>query len=94
MQIEIAELAPPPYRRKPHPIVGTNSYHRVEIGSEGGAEYRVTFEDTINPGDVSLLTTHMEGLTGTGAALVAREVSAQFVLDFSLVVMLFLVFLF
>lgn len=48
----------------------------MSIGSEGGAEYRVTFEDTINPGDVSLLITHLEGLTGTGAALVAREVSA------------------
>lgn len=57
------------------PLTATNTINRVEIGSEGGAEYRVTFEDTINPGDVSLLTTHLEGLTGTGAALVAREVS-------------------
>ena len=49
----------------------------MSIGSEGGAEYRVTFEDIINPGDVSLLITHLEGLTGTGAAFVAREVSLK-----------------
>lgn len=49
--------------------------HRTEIGSEGGAKYLVTFEDITNPGDVYLLATHPEGLTGAGATVVAREVS-------------------
>lgn len=44
------------------------------MGSEGGAVYTVTFEDVVNPGDVSLLTTHPEGLTGVGTIVVAREV--------------------
>lgn len=48
---------------------------RTEIGSEGGAEFRVTFEDVTNPGDVSLLVPHPEGLVGVGATVVAREVS-------------------
>lgn len=47
---------------------------REEVGTEGGAIYRVTFEDVSNPGDVSLLIPHPEGLTGTGAAVVSREV--------------------
>lgn len=50
------------------------STSRVEIGSEGGAWYRVTFEDVTNPGDVALLSTHPEGLTGAGATAWAREV--------------------
>lgn len=48
--------------------------YRMETGSEGGAEYRVTFEDVTNPGDVTLLATYAEGLTGDGATVSAREV--------------------
>lgn len=47
---------------------------RTEIGSEGGAEYRITFEDVTNSGDVALLVAHSEGLTGAGSTVVAREV--------------------
>lgn len=49
---------------------------RTGIGSEGGSEYHVTFEDVTNSGDVALLVSHPEGLSGAGATVVAREVSA------------------
>lgn len=48
----------------------------MEIGSEGGAEFLVTFQDVTNPGDVALLISHPESLVGAGATVVAREVRA------------------
>lgn len=44
------------------------------MGSEGGAVFRVTFEDVTNPGDVNLLITHPEGMMGEGVTVRAREV--------------------
>lgn len=60
-----------------HQLPLTTFIPRMEIGSEGGAEFRVTFEDVTNPGDVSLLVPHPEGLVGVGATVVAREVSLR-----------------
>ncbi|CAN0350569.1 unnamed protein product, partial [Ectocarpus sp. 13 AM-2016] len=53
--------------------IGTVDVTRTEIGSEGGAEYSITFEDVTNSGDVTLLVAHSDGLTGAGSTVVARE---------------------
>lgn len=58
----------------PHPTSLNTHLIRSEVGSEGGAVYTVTFEDVVNPGDVSLLMAHSEGLTGEGATAVSREI--------------------